>query len=269
MKKDEILGFANSLCALYRLLEKDEPGIIVVQKMIDCGYHEFVIPQGVTLRGDTGNCGLKFSFKAFTSTPLKMRCQSSLESLKVIVETQTASRHHKHAAILVDETLVSFKNLKVIVNVKDGEENRKPYAAIFYRHVVEVRGTLTIEAKGRYAAALLGDGSAKCGMHLDNALLNIRLRGSICGGIISCGVQFVKGGLFYENDLLDGHPEFVQAHVYLPVDAFLHVPTWLEVTKQEIPELKFTRYWVASILEKKREESGFKKFLKTLCFWKK
>lgn len=269
MKKDEILGFANSLCALYRLLEKGEPGIIVVQKMIDCGYHEFVIPQGVTLLGDTGNCGLRFSFKGFTSTPLNMRCQSSLESLKIIVETQTASQHYRHGAILVDETLVSFKNLKVIVNVKDEEENRQPYAAIFYRHLVEVEGTLTIEAKGQHAAALIGDGSAKCGMHLENALLNIRLRGSSHGGIIGCKVQFVKGSLFYENDLLDGHPEFVQAHVYLSSDTSLHVPTWIEVTKQEIPELKFTRYWVASILEEKREESGFKKFLKALCFWKK
>lgn len=216
MLKEKIIGTAGSFPELLRLLSLNGEGVIIITGIINCSQHEINLYQGMTLRGQDFNCGLKFDYSVFASTAIQMHTNSSLENIHLWVKTEKASRVNDHAVVAVYGKFVKLKNLTIDLEVKDDDiKSEKYYPAINLRYTAEATGVLRFNLHGRLATAFSGDSSHTAAIKFISAEVFINSLNSVRSIIRQCRVEIENSTLNYINESINPpKEEFLQAEVY-------------------------------------------------------
>lgn len=216
MDKEKIIGKAGDLRELIKLIEAECDGVIILTKMIDCGHTEIHLYNDKTLRGEKEGCGLSFSMDAFCAPSLTLHRNVALEEMDINITTQLSLlKENVYGAILIDEPLVRFKNLKI--DFKALDQNPKAFfSAIYLRHRVEVEGNLSITTQGKTAMAIAGNFASTATIVFNLATLTIRVNDSAQPSIYKCQVELKESTFIFENVSNTPAPEeFKNAYVLM------------------------------------------------------
>lgn len=217
MGNEIILGSANSLIGLLRLIGQNENGVIILETMIDCGCHELNCYPDMILRGKNENCGLSFDMDIFCAPSLRMHKFARLENLTINIHTKKISRDLNFGGVLVQDYGVTFKNVHInLVADEPFEEHCRSFAALFLMHQLSVDDLLSIKVQGAMAVAVKGNGTALARMNVTDANLIVKAQDTKRQTIKKCLVEISgqKGRFIYENETI-AENDFVNAYVTL------------------------------------------------------
>lgn len=217
MGNEIILGSANSLIGLLRLIGQNENGVIILESMIDCGCHELNCYPDMILRGKDANCGLSFDMDIFCAPSLRMHRFARLENLLINIHAKKISRDLNFGGVLVQDYGVTFKNVHInLIADEPFEEHCRSFAALFLMHQLNVDDLLSINVQGAMAVAVKGNGTAQARMNVMNANLIVKAQDTKRQTIKKCLVEISgqKGRFIYENETI-AENDFVNAYVTL------------------------------------------------------
>lgn len=217
MGNEIILGSANSLIGLLRLIGQNSDGVIILESMIDCGCHELNCYPDMVLRGKNENCGLSFDMDIFCAPSLRMHRFARLENLTINIHAKKISRDLNFGGVLVQDYGVTFKNVHInLVADEPFEEHCRSFAALFLMHQLTVDDLLSISIRGAMAVAVKGNGTAQARMNVTDANLIVKAQNTKRQTIKKCLLEICgrKGRFIYENETI-AENDFINAYVIL------------------------------------------------------
>lgn len=224
MKQKIILGIAFSLSELLALLEKRESGIIFLGTMIECGDFRLNCYPGITLRGKSDQCGLRFKVKTFKMPLLRMHQESRLENLRLDFCVEHISSDANFGCILIQDRDVSFGYVTIINSVAaKADKSTRPLPALYLQRPLFARENVVIRVEGNLATAIKGDYTAKARFLMQNASVSVYAQNVLFPTISHCLFEVSGTGVFFVYDNQEiVCDDFVSAYVLLSGNAEIY-----------------------------------------------